>query len=260
MKYHYPDNTKEIVKIISLVIPFFLVFTSYLYLTTYYYFFDINIFSYVSINTIVLHSVDNIGLVVAVTVLSIFIFGLINRIYDIILSKKLFHYLDEKIFKSFSDNITFYLLLLVGSLLCLPVGLSLFYGISSIQNEVLRALLYYGIGGIFMLAIWNMQRKEKGNHGLNFRVLLISIVLITVSLIVLKGILDAKYFKDNLSYEYVIGSDLKGDYPDKKLKLIGKADDHYFLKHPDKEPVIVKKYEDFKRLHIHTFRDTTGTN
>ncbi|MFH5884110.1 hypothetical protein ACG2F4_07345 [Halalkalibaculum sp. DA3122] len=262
MKYYYPlkSSTIQIVKISSILITGILVLLSFLYLFTYYSFFEVNIFSYISINTIISYSIESIGFVILTCISG----------YAVIL---LYDYVLANIFKFFSQIVYKYSLqehklklVLLGIPFLAVVGLIWylfnFYSVDLIfQDEKLNILVKEAFAiflfmGVYLFAS-NSERVTLNPSQFSFKKICISLVLITSILTISKALLDVIYFYDNSEYRYVLPSDLKGDYPDEKLKLIGKADDHYFLKHPEKKPVIVKKYEDFKRLHIYTFKDTT---
>lgn len=261
MKYHKPfeRNYLEIAKNFLIDLPAFLIFISYLYLATYYYFFDVDIFSYLSINTIVLYAIENIGIVAVLTIAGYLLLQLFDYLIEIVI--KSFIWIVEKFELDDNKPLFIALIILYFSLFVLiNYGFSIYLFEKLFPDDVMFILssLAYTLFIVSFFVLNPLMGKSLMKAELfNLKTLMVSVIIITSLATITKGFLDAVKFKNGSKYQYVMGSDLKGNYPDKKLKLIGKADDHYFLKYANKETVIIKQFDDFKRLHLQTFRDTT---
>jgi|GEM_PF-2009245 len=270
MRYHSVKSYLEkfipekLTTLLGIVLPSFLVFLAYLYLTTYYYFFDIDIFSYISINTIVLYAVKSIGLVVVLSIVGFLFMFLYNGLIES--TKRPLKWISQNMANFLPERWTYLTLFTIVLLFIAMIFIKLYsQWIDIIFDGVkIRLLLKTAILlTMLILGVTIINKFINNDHkGSVFspKVIVASILLSIVTLTIGKAYLDAITVINETNYQYVMASDLKGDYPDKKLKLVGKADNHYFLKYPDKKGILVKQFDDFKELHLRTFRDTSNTD
>jgi len=244
----------ERIKSLLVIIPAFLVFLSFIYLFTYYSFFDVNIFNYISLNTIGLYAIKTITGAIIATIL---IFISQTKYFQIILIKIQKRELFQD--KSSIGYLTFGVFLALPSLILVHISYRLIFNQQfhelfdlGIYTNVYWLLTYlfglflFGSIGLTIYAI-TQEESKRWINGIN---ILYTSIIITL----FYSVIEANEVSYNYKYKYIEGQNLIGNYTDQRYKLIGKSDDYYFLQPLDKETVIIKKYDDFERLHLKTFK------
>jgi hypothetical protein len=259
MKDHSPiEDFKKLlsldkIKSLLVIIPAFLVFLSFIYLFTYYSFFDVNIFNYITLNTIALYAIRviTVAVLATISIIILYTFG-----FKVIIKKGL------RDIKKVDKYTVLANVLRVTFLIIIHISYRLFshQNIYQIFDLTIYAsaywLTFYIFGFLLVVTITLIKYSliaDENKIWING----INISYTSIILVLLYSFLQVNEVIYNQEYKYIEGQNLIGNYSDEKLKLIGKSDDYFFLQPMDNETIIIKKYDDFKRLHIQTFRDTS---